>query len=122
MLLFDGEPLLFFLFSFSILDLLIGGCLWGSGESDGDSVKMYFGIVIFAIGCTSTVCFFFVLCLKKIQRRRRKRLEMEELMRIQGEVTGVVYDSGGVSGGKKNELSRKPSMMSRGIINPAAEL
>nr|AAX30252.1 SJCHGC02425 protein [Schistosoma japonicum] len=58
MLLFEGEPALFFLFIISTLSLLVGGCLWGSGEDEGATTKMTIGIVVFTLGCITTLTFF----------------------------------------------------------------
>ncbi|CAL8085592.1 unnamed protein product [Calicophoron daubneyi] len=83
MLLFEGQPLLFFLFSISILCLLIGGCCWGSGEDADNKGKMYAGIVIFAIGCATAVAFIIVYVLKRIRRRRKRKAEIERILRQQ---------------------------------------
>ncbi|CAH8434033.1 unnamed protein product [Dicrocoelium dendriticum] len=83
MLLFDGEPVLFFLFVFSVLGLLVGGCLWGSGEDDLNHPKMVGGIVLFIIGCATTVVFLVVFTYKRVRRRKKKRREIEQILRFQ---------------------------------------
>ncbi|VDD83229.1 unnamed protein product [Mesocestoides corti] len=85
MLLFEGEPALFLLFSASILSFLIGGCLWGSGEDAGNQAKRTVGIVIFFCGVTCCVAFFMLFTYKTIKRKRREKQDFEELMRMQNE-------------------------------------
>ncbi|CAI2733934.1 unnamed protein product [Schistosoma spindalis] len=86
MLLFEGEPALFFLFIISTLSLLIGGCLWGSGEDEGAVTKMTIGIVIFAVGCTTTVAFFVTYTIKQIRKKRKRKKEIERILQLKEEV------------------------------------
>ncbi|GAA50481.1 glutamate receptor NMDA [Clonorchis sinensis] len=83
MLLFEGEPALFFLFTTSVLSLLIGGCLWGSGEDEGNHNKMIGGIVLFSIGCATTVAFLSLYIYRRIRRRKKRRLEIERILQLQ---------------------------------------
>lgn len=85
MLLFEGEPVLFTLFAAFILSLLVGGCMWGSGEEAGDRTKQIIGVVIFFFGVTCCVCFFVLFTYKKIRKKRREMRDFEELMRMQNE-------------------------------------
>nr|CAH8871566.1 unnamed protein product [Trichobilharzia regenti] len=86
MLLFEGEPALFFLFIISTLSLLVGGCLWGSGEDEGSPIKMTIGIVLFAIGCSTTTAFFVTYTVKRIRRKRKRKKEIERILQLQEEV------------------------------------
>ncbi|CAH8615342.1 unnamed protein product [Heterobilharzia americana] len=86
MLLFEGEPVLFFLFIISTLSLLIGGCLWGSGEDEGLQTKMTIGIVLFTVGCSTTVAFFVTYAIKRIRKKRKRRKEIECILQLQEEV------------------------------------
>ncbi|KAK4475724.1 hypothetical protein MN116_000987 [Schistosoma mekongi] len=86
MLLFEGEPALFFLFIISTLSLLVGGCLWGSGEDEGATTKMTIGIVIFTLGCTTTLTFFITYTIKQIRKKRKRKKEIERILQLQEEV------------------------------------
>ncbi|CAH8591035.1 unnamed protein product [Schistosoma turkestanicum] len=86
MLLFEGEPALFFLFIISTLSLLVGGCLWGSGEDEGALTKMTIGIVIFTVGCATTVAFFVTYTIKQIRKKRKHKKEIERILQLQEEV------------------------------------
>ncbi len=99
MLLFEGEPVLFILFSLFILSFLIGGCMWGSGEEAGDRTKHIVGIVIFFFGVACCVIFIALFIYKKIKQKRKEKREFEELMRMQNEFAAN-------EGFQEDELSR----------------
>ncbi|THD23271.1 Glutamate receptor NMDA [Fasciola gigantica] len=89
MLLFEGEPALFFLFILSVLSLLIGGCLWGSGEDAGDRPKMIGGIALFTIGCATTAIFIALYTYKRIHKKKKRRREIERILQMKDPNTGV---------------------------------
>ncbi|VDP78451.1 unnamed protein product [Echinostoma caproni] len=82
MLLFEGEPLLFFLFIISVLSLLIGGCLWGSGEDANQRSKMIAGIVLFSIGCATTIIFIALFAYKRVHKKKKRRREIEKILQM----------------------------------------
>lgn len=90
MLLFEGEPALFFLFILSVLSLLIGGCLWGSGEDAGERTKMIGGIVLFTIGCATTVIFIALYTYKRIHKKKKRRREIERILQMKDPNNGVL--------------------------------
>ncbi|KAA0192507.1 Glutamate receptor NMDA [Fasciolopsis buskii] len=102
MLLFEGEPVLFFLFILSVLSLLIGGCLWGSGEDAGERPKMIGGIVLFTIGCATTVIFISLYTYKRIHKKKKRRREIERILQMKDPNNGVL-SSQQENGAPKNQ-------------------
>ncbi|VDL97786.1 unnamed protein product [Schistocephalus solidus] len=85
MLLFEGEPLLFILFSLSTLSFLIGGCSWGAGEEAGEEGRRIAGIIVFFFGVGCCVLFIILFTYKKIRKKAKAKKDFEELMRMQNE-------------------------------------
>ncbi|KAL7058461.1 hypothetical protein AAHC03_017030 [Spirometra sp. Aus1] len=85
MLLFEGEPLLFTLFGLTVLSLLIGGCMWGAGEENGDRPRFIAGIALFFFGTGCGVCFLILFVYKRVKKVRKQKRELAELMRLQNE-------------------------------------
>ncbi|KAL7058037.1 hypothetical protein AAHC03_017029 [Spirometra sp. Aus1] len=85
MLLFEGEPVLFILFSLSALCFLIGGCSWGAGEESGDRTRHIAGVVVFFFGVACCILFIILFTYKKIRKRTKEKQDFEELMRMQNE-------------------------------------
>lgn len=87
MQLFEKERSLFLLFSLSVLSTLIGGCLWGEGEEEGNESKRVAGIFIFFEGIACFVIFLIVFIYKKVKSKKRMKKEFEALMETQTEFT-----------------------------------
>ncbi|KAA3672900.1 uncharacterized protein DEA37_0014171 [Paragonimus westermani] len=124
MLLFEGEPVLFFLFLFSVLGLLIGGCMWGSGEDQGNRAKMIGGIALFTIGCATTVVFFAIFTYKRIRKRKKRKREIERILQFQESAAVDVTEPEAVTNTVSSGLAvrKSNSQRSQAYENKAADL
>ncbi|VDM03360.1 unnamed protein product [Schistocephalus solidus] len=85
MILFEGEPLLFTLFGFTVLGFLIGGCMWGAGQDNGERPRLLAGISVFFFGTSCGVCFILLFVYKRIKKSQMQKRDLEEMMRLQKE-------------------------------------
>ncbi|KAL3307521.1 Glutamate receptor ionotropic, NMDA 1 [Cichlidogyrus casuarinus] len=90
MLLFEGEPVVFSLFSLATFCLLIGGCLWGSMEDKQNQAGRIVGIFIFSVGVFATVLFFALFIYKKRRKNLKMKRQREEIEKFKRDLDAPV--------------------------------